>query len=200
VRSEMRRRDLQSWHVRFADTMDLDSFHNLFVRGLERHPLTGDYGRWLNPLGRWDWWDLGGRFDGYIMGEPDRSEGRRFGQVSSGQNSGRAILSNIEDQVRMALGQEPVATIEVSSDRNIELTETLLTDIKAGREHACPGALILPSGVKEHLRWLDTWPELGPVEALAWLGLALDASWSEVVEASYSLFQGHWVAGIAYHH
>ena len=200
VRSEMRRRELQIWHVRFADTMDLDTFHNLFAKRLERHPLTGDYGRWLNPLGRWDWWDLGGRFDGHIMGEPDRSEGRRFGLVSSGQNRGRAILSNIEDQVRMALDQEPVATIEVSNDRNIELAETLLAAIKADQEHACPGALVLPPGVKEHLRWLDTWPELGSVEAFAWLGLALDASWSEVVEASYSLFQDHWVAGIAYHH
>ena len=200
VRSEMRRRGLRSWHVRFADTLDRDSFHDLFGTRLERHPLTGDYGRWRNPLGRWDWWDLGGRFDGHIMGEPGRSAGRRFGQVSSGQNSGRAILSNIEDQVRMALGQDPVAPIEVSNDRNIELADTLLADIKADREHARPGALILPPGVKEHLRWLDTWPELGPVEAFAWLGLARDASWSEVVEAVYSRFRDHLVAGIAYHH
>jgi hypothetical protein len=201
VRSEMRRRDLRSWRVRFADTIDLDTFHSHFGKRLERHPLTGDYGRWLNPLGRWDWWDLGGRFDGYIMGESDRGKGRKVGQVSSGQNSGRAILSNIEDQLRTALGQEPVDPIEVRSDRNIELAATLLADIEADREHASPGALVLPPGsIQEHLRWLDTWPELGPMEAFAWLGLAPDASWQEVVRACYSRFQDHWAAGIAYHH
>jgi hypothetical protein len=201
VQSEMRRRDLQIWDVRFADTMDLDTFNSLFGKRLERHPLTGDYGRWLNPLGRWDWWDLGGRFDGYIMGEPDRSKGRKFGQVSSGQNSGRVILSNIEDQLRTALGREPVDSVEVGSDRNIELAATLLQDIKADRENACPGSLVLPPGsVKEHLRWLDTWPKLGPVEAFAWLDLRPDACWQEVVKACYSRFQDHWVAGIAYHH
>jgi hypothetical protein len=201
VRSEMRRRGLQTWQVRFADTMDLDTFHSLFSTRLERHPLTADYGRWLNPLGRWDWWDLGGRFDGHIMGEPNRGEGRRFGQMSSGPNNGRAILSNLEDQLRTALGQEPAEAIQVGSDRNIELAETLLADCKAGRENATPGALVLPPGsVKEHLRWLDTWPELGPRGAFAELGLVPEASWPEVVEASYALFQDHWVAGIAYHH
>ena len=201
VRSEMRRSDMQRWQVRFADTMDLDTFHTLFATPLERHPLTGDYGRWLNPLGRWDWWDLGGRFDGYIIGEPHRGEGRKFGQVSSGPNNGRAILSNLEDHLRTALGQGPVEAIEVGSDRNVELAETLLADLKAGRENACPGALVLPPGaVREHLRWLDTWPERGPEEAFAGLGLLPEASWPEVVKACYSLFQDHWVAGIAYHH
>jgi hypothetical protein len=74
------------------------------------------------------------------------------------------------------------------------------TSRPAGNTLTCPGALVLPPRVEEHLRWLDTWPELGPVGALAWLGLALDANWSDVVEASYSLFQDHWVAGISYHH
>jgi hypothetical protein len=200
VQDEMRRRGLQSWHVCFADLMDLDTFFDCFSRGLERDPISGCYGHRRNPLGRWDWWDLGGRFDGYIIGEPSRGAGRGVSQVSSGQNPGRSILSNVEDLLSAALDQTPVPRIDVRSDRNIELAATLLTDIQAGWEHACPGALVLPPGsAGDRLRWLDTWPELGPAEAFAWLGLARDARWPEVVKASYALFQDHWVAGIAYH-
>ena len=72
--------------------MDLAAFHAGFARPLERHPETGAYGRWLNPLGRWDWWDLGGRFDGRIIGEPARSAGRGAAQVSSGESRGRTLL------------------------------------------------------------------------------------------------------------
>jgi hypothetical protein len=77
----------------------------------------------------------------------------------------------------------------------------VLEDIQADPEHACPGALVLPPGwFEDHLRWLGTWPELGPVEAFTELGLASTASWPEVVEASCKLFRDHWIAGIAYHH
>jgi hypothetical protein len=200
VLDEMRRRGLQSWHVRFADIMTLDTFFDGFSKHLERDPVSGGYGRWLNPLGRWDWWDLGGRFDGYIIGEPSRGARRGVSQVSSGQNPGRTILSNIEDVLSAALDQAPVQTIDVRSDRNIELAATLLTDLQAGRENACLGALVLPPGsVEDRLRWLDTWPKLGPAEAFAWLGLAHNVTWPEVIKASYALFQDHWVAGIAYH-
>ena len=111
------------------------------------------------------------------------------------------ILANIEDQIGAALGQAPSAAVDVRSDRNVELAATLLTDARAGREQAYPGALVLPPGaVEDHLRWLDTWPELGPAEVSAWLGLAPDAGWPAVVEAFYAHFGDHWVAGVAYHH
>lgn len=201
VQDEMRRRGFQRWSVRFADAMDLDAFHDLFSNRLERHPATGGYGRWLNPLGRWDWWDLGGRFDGRIIGDPRRSAGRSVSQVSSGPNRGRLILANVQAQLGAALGQAPSAEVDVRSDRNVELVATLLTDARAGREQAYPGTVVLPPGaVEDRLRWLGTWPQLGPAEAFAWLGLTSDASWPAVVEASYVRFGDHWVAGVAYHH
>jgi hypothetical protein len=50
------------------------------------------------------------------------------------------------------------------------------------------------------MRWIGTWPELGPKEACAWLGLSSEASWEAVVSAAYARFQqDHWAAGIAYH-
>jgi hypothetical protein len=69
----MRRLAQRHWSVCFADTMDLEEFFNRFGRDLKRHPDTGRFGRWMNPLGRWDWWDLGGSFDGQIIGERRRS-------------------------------------------------------------------------------------------------------------------------------
>jgi hypothetical protein len=168
---------------------------------MKRHPVTGGYGQWLNPLGRWDWWDLGGRFDGLIIGERTDGAGLGAARISSGPSQGRAILANIADLFGAALGQPPEPTVDVRTDRNIELAETLLTDIRAHRDHARPGALVLPPGaVEERLRWLDTWPHLGPVEAFTWLGLPVDAEWLEVVEAAYERFQDHWVAGVAFHH
>src|SRR4051812_37635811 len=66
----------------------------------------------------------------------------------------------------------------VLSDGNIELVATLLEEARAGREHAYPGALVLPPGaLSESLRWIDTWPQLGPADCLVWLGLPQDVSW-----------------------
>ena len=201
VRNAMRQRGQESWTVRFADLMDLGTFFGHYGRDLERHPTTGAYGRWRNPLGRWDWWDLGGRFDGRILGERSRDAGRRTAVISSGNNPGRTVLANLEDVLRDALDQPPAATIDVRSDRSIELASTLLADAKAGRDQAYPGALVLPPGVvTDHSRWLDTWPEPGPLRAFNWLGLETDATWAAVVEAAYARFHDHWVAGVAYHH
>ena len=60
--------------------------------------------------------------------------------------------------------------------------------------------MLPPGSVEEPLRWIDSWPRIRPVQALAWLGLAPDAEWPEVVEAVYASFQSHWVAGVAYHY
>lgn len=203
LRAEMRRRGLRRWSIRFSDEMGLDDFVARFCRPrLERHPETAAYGRWLNPLGRWDWWDLGGRFDGRIVGERRGVRGaRRVARVSSGEDPGRTLLGRVEDQLAEALGQEPVSELDVANDGNIELVATLMEDLRAGREHARPATLVLPPGaVEDGLRWLGTWPEPGPAEGFAWLGLAPDAEWATVVAAAYARFEDHWAAGVAYHH
>lgn len=201
VRDEMRRLGLLTWSVRFADTMDINEFYDRFGTGLERHPETGAFGRWLNPLGRWDWWDLGGRFDGRIVGERLPRTARSVAKVSSGANRGRIILANIENLLNEALGQEPFETLDVQNDQNIELVATLLERVRYNHENACPGALVLPPGaLEDRLRWLDTWPDLGPHEAFAWLGLSSQAGWDAIVRAVYARFENHWAAGIAYHH
>jgi hypothetical protein len=200
VRDEMRQRELQRWNVRFADTMDLDTFSACFGKRLDRDPVTGRYGRWLNPLGHWDWWDLGGRFDGHIIGDPKRGTGRSVAQLSSGENRGRSILTNVQYQLEEALGQPPASDVDVLTNRNVELVTTLLADARAGRENAYPGALVLPPGaVEDSSRWLDTWPEPGSAKAFAWLGLPPDANWQVVTEEVYARFEDHWAAGIAYH-
>lgn len=201
VRSEMRLSGLRQWSVRFADTMDLDEFYERFGRELERHPETGAFGRWLNPLGRWDWWDLGGRFDGHIVGDRRSGEGRSIARVSSGPSRGRAILANVENYFAEALGQEPIPSLDVQTDHNIELVTTLLEDARAGRENAYPGSLVLPPGaVEDSLRWLHDWPKLGPEGAFTWLGLPTEAGWAAIVTAAYVRFENHWAAGVAYHH
>jgi hypothetical protein len=201
VRNEMKRLGLRSWSIRFADEMELDSFFDRFGARLERHPGTGAYGRWLNPLGQWDWWDLGGRFDGRIIGDQQMAQGRGVAEVSSGPNRGRTILVNIGDVLADALGQNPLPVLDVRNDRNIEVVATLLGDAREGRENAYPATVVLPpDSVEDSLRWLNGWPEMGPQKAFTWLGAAADARWREIVEAAYSRFEDHWAAAIAYHH
>ena len=203
LRDEMRRRGLRDWRVRFSDEMDFNEFVDRFCGPwMEHHWMTKSVGRWLNPLGRWDWWDLGGCFDGRIVGERrGRGVVRRTARVSSGENTGRAVLARVENRLAEALGQEPVAEVDVANDQNIELAATLLTDLRAGREHACPATVVLPPGaVEDRLRWLGTWPSPGPVEGFTWLDLSPRTSWPAVVGAAYERFEDHWAAAVAYHH
>lgn len=201
VRAGMRCREARRWAVRFADVEpELGRFFDRFVLGLERDPATGRFGRWLNPIGRWDWWDLGGRFDGHMLGER-RRQGRTASAVSSGPTAGRAILGNLHEALDRALGAEPQPALEVRTDDNVEMVSRLLEDARAGLDHAFPGAVLLPPGaVADPLRWIDSWPHVGPAEALAWLGLPVGTPWNTVVAAAYSRFQAHWAACVAYHH
>ncbi len=200
VRAEMTRRGLRRWAVRFCeDAPDLAAFADRFVERLERHPITGGYGRWLNPLGRWDWWDLGGRFDGRIVGE--RRRGATSSDVSSGPNRGRDVLANIGSALQRALGSEPRPELDVRADDNVEMVSRLLEDARCGREHAVPGAVLLPPGsIEDPLRWVGSWPEIGPLGTLEFLGVPLSAPWQEAVIAAYARFPDHWAAGVAYHH
>lgn len=200
VRQEMARRGVESWTVRFADEEPvLDAFASRFVRRLERHPITGGYGRWLNPLGQWDWWDLGGRFDGRIQGER-RRPGTKASVVSSGPEPGRAVLDNVARTLSQALGAEPQAGLVAEADTNIELVSRLLEDLQAGLDHAVPHTIVLPPGsCDDRLRWIGTWPKLGPEDALAALGMPPGAEWRAVLAAAYARYADHWAANVAYH-
>jgi hypothetical protein len=200
IRAEMARSGTRRWAVRFADIEpDVGRFFDRFVDGLEPHPTDARFGRWLNPLGRWDWWDLGGRFDGRILGERAR-HGRTASAVTSGPSAGRTVLGNLHAVLEHALGAEPQAEIDVRADDNVEMVSRLLEDARAALDHAFPGALLLPPGpVADRLRWIESWPEVGPAEALTWLGLPETAPWKSVVAAAYARFSDHWAACVAYH-
>jgi hypothetical protein len=200
ISAEMKRRGLRTWKVCFATIEpDLDVFAARFLTDLERHPVTEGYGHWLNPLGRWDWWDLGGRFNGHISGER-RSGGRPRADISSGPSAGRTVLTNLEEVLGRALGEEPPAEIDVQADENVEMVSRLAEDAEAGLAHAIPGDVVLPAGaIEDRLRWVHSWPEIGPAEAVAWLGLPEGAEWREIVLAAYRRFPDHWAAGVAYH-
>ena len=198
IREEMARRSVDRWRVRLADLApNLDAFFDRFVRTLERHPQTGRFGRWLNPLGRWDWWDLGGRFDGFISGDTASRPRPDQGRISSGANTGRLLIGNVRELLTDPGDDESASAVP---DANIELVSTLLDHAKNGSRHAFPGALLLPPGpLEDRLGWIRTWNGVEPVEAVQALGLPSDATWEEVVIAAYERFADHWAAGVAYH-
>ena len=196
VLAEMERRGKDEWTVCFAQVEpDLGRFAEGFLRPSERHPVTGGFGRWLNGLGEWDWWDLGGCYDGAITGT-DRQDGRSRSAISSGPCSGRAALEAMAGALGEACGQAPTPEVEVLNDNNIELVATLRDTFDTGEAPRMPNSLVLPpSSVQDEGRWLSSWPELassGPSKE--W-----DRKWRSTVRAAYERFGDHWAAAVAYH-
>jgi hypothetical protein len=201
ISSEMDRRGLERWRVCFSQVEpDLGRFADRFARELDRHPVTGGFGRWLNPLGRWDWWDVGGRFDGRICGgqKPGR---QNISAISSGHNTGRVVLENLKNALARDLGQDPTYELDLQTRDNAELVSKLLIDVRADRPHAFPGVVVLPPGLcDDSERWLASPPAAVPVGARSLLKLADKADWRQAVEATYGCFQDHWAAGVAFHY
>ena len=200
ILEEMDRRGKREWSVRFADIEpDLDRFAQRFMDPFERHPVTGAYGFWLNGLGRWDWWDLGGRFNGAITGER-RAIGRARTAITSGPSRGRAVLEKLVDRLGDALQQPVAETIDVHTDENVELISRLRDEAARDALSIWPGAVVLPPGdVPDGRRWLTNWPQLGPGDALDRLGLC-GAEWRDVVRAVLDRYSDHWAGGVAFHH
>lgn len=200
VSSEMDRRGVERWQVSFSEVEpDLGRFADRFARKLDRHPVTGGFGRWLNPLGRWDWWDVGGRFDGRISGGQKPSR-QNVSAISSGHNAGRVVLENLQNALARDLGQDPPYKLDLETSDNVELVSRLLIDIRADRPHALPGVVVLPPGFcDDSERWLASPPAAIPVGARSLLKLPDKADWRQVVEGAYGCFQDHWAAGVAIH-
>ena len=88
---------------RFEGTLaELEPNFDAFVRRFTElegpDPTTGRYGRWLNPIGYWDWWELGGRYNGAITGE--RRPAAAEQAISSGANRGRDVSGGPHGGVR----------------------------------------------------------------------------------------------------
>jgi hypothetical protein len=185
-----------SWIGRLADIEpDFDAFVHRFTRWKQRDPEADGYGRWLNPLGRWDWWELGGRFDGLVSGQPQSGAGMES-MISSGENRGRDLLGG----VMRALGGN-TSDVEAEIAANVDLVSSLLEAARRGEPHAFPTAVVLPvdAGAPD-LRWFDAlgWRPI-PAQTKALLFAAEDASFNEAATAAYERFADMAVAGISYH-
>ncbi|MEA3060833.1 MAG: hypothetical protein QOJ94_614 [Sphingomonadales bacterium] len=196
VLAEMERRGKVKWTVCFAQIEpDLGRFAERFLRPFERHPVTNGFGRWLNALGEWDWWDLGGCFDGAITGAP-RHGVRSRAAISSGPSLGRAAFETLANALEEACGQEPNPEIDVPNDNNIEMVATLGDELDAAKGPRVPHTIVLPPGsTDDEKRWLSSWPELastGPSEA--W-----ERNWRATARAAYHRHSDHWAAAVAYH-
>jgi len=184
------------WSGRLADVEpDFEAFVYRFTKWKERDPLAGGYGSWINPLGRWDWWDLGGRFDGLIVGERRHAAGESS-MVSSGPSRGRDALGII----LRAFGAES-SEFEAEITANVDLVSALLEAARRGEKHAFPTAIVLPVGAcAPEFRWFDAlgWRPV-PAETKALVLAPDDATFEETAMAAYERFAHMAVAGIAYH-
>ena len=184
------------WSGRFADVEpDLDAFARRFTRWKERDARAGGYGRWLNPLGRWDWWELGGRFDGLVSGQRRPGAGADS-MISSGPNRGRDLIGG----VARAFGGKP-SEVEAEIAANVDLVSALLEAARRGEEHAFPTAILLPVGAcAPESRWFDAlgWRPIAS-ETKTLLSVPADATFEESATAAYERWADMAVAGVAYH-
>jgi hypothetical protein len=174
---------------------DLDAFAARFTQWKRRDPTAGGYGQWLNELGRWDWWELGGRFDGLVSGEKRAGAGPES-MISSGPNKGRDLLGGV---IR-ALGAKP-SEAEAEIAANVDLVSALLDAARRGAEHAFPTAVVLPVGAcADECRWFDSlgWRPIPP-ETKALLSVPDDATFKETATAAWERCEAMAVAGVAYH-
>jgi hypothetical protein len=173
---------------------DFDAFVRRFTELGERDPTTGRYGRWLNPIGYWDWWELGGRFNGAITGE--RRPAAIDQPISSGASRGRDVLGGIA----AAFGATP-SDEQAHIEANVELVETLRGAAVRNERRSKPTALVLPIGsCADEDRWLDDigWHEIRP-GTRRFLGAPPDADYASLVRAAYDRFADHAAAAVAYH-
>jgi hypothetical protein len=171
---------------------DFDGFVRRFTTYCQRDTTAMRYGRWLNPIGYWDWWEVGGRFNGAITGE--RRPAASAHTISSGANSGRALLQN----VAAALGAQD-AKAEAAIEDNVELVQSLASERQEGNR--LPTSVVLPIGCcPDNDRWFDAidWHHIQPGTRTT-LGASLDADYLVLVRAAYDKFSDYAVAGVAFH-
>jgi hypothetical protein len=185
-----------SWSGSIADIEpDFDTFAARFTKWKARGPDAGGYGQWLNPLGRRDWWELGGRFDGAISGHPRPGAGNDS-MISSGANPGRDLVGGLA----RALGGKP-SDIEAEIEANVEIVSALLEAAHRGEDRAFPTAIVLPAGTcADEFRWIDAigWRPIPP-ETKAFLSVPDNASFKDVALAAYERFHTMAAAGVAFH-
>jgi hypothetical protein len=172
---------------------DFDAFVRRFTSHDARDPSTSRYGRWLNPIGYWDWWELGGRFSGAITGDPRPATHQ---VISSGPSNGRALVGNIVD---LFGGPRPNERAEIEA--NVELVESLRLARARNDRHWLPTAMALPMGsCADEDRWFDRveWHEIR-AGTRTFLGVPADADFRTLVRAAYDRFRDCAAAGVAYH-
>jgi hypothetical protein len=173
---------------------NFDAFVRRFTRYDALDPTTRRYGRWLNPIGYWDWWELGGRFNGVIAGEPRPAAADQA--ISSGPSRGRIVMGRLG----AALGASEEGH-EAEIEANVELVETLSAAAERNEGYSRPTALVLPIGsCADKDRWLDNieWHDIRP-GTRRFLGAPADADYASLVRAAYARFADHVAAGVAYH-
>lgn len=191
-------RGVDRWRGRLIDVEpDFTAYGHRFTNSA-LDPRTGRFGRWLNPIGHWDWWELGGRFDGFITGQPRAA--RDDNRVNSGPSAGRAMVAGIGQALVDQLGGE-LPSVEAEIEANVELGETVLDRLLGEEEPSWPTVVVRPVGsAPDPARWVeDEHFHPMPPEARSSLGLPPDASSRDARRVALERHRDGVVAAVAYH-
>ena len=107
---------------------DFDAFVRRFTDFDHRDPDTSRYGRWLNPVGHWDWWELGGRFNGRLRATGDLREPSRsfpLAPTAGARSSEMLLLHSVAARLTRKRRSRPTwNSSQASSSRQTETTIT----------------------------------------------------------------------------
>lgn len=153
-----------------------------------------------NAHAKWDWWTVGGRWDGFISGE--RRKGLNpdmpapLGRVSATRGGGAAF----EARVMSAFGATaPTVAIPAEMSDNVELVETLLECLNQGEDRGAPFALVTPepmNGTDPTAQWFERgrmgfWAVVHDEQS--------ESAWTEQLRDLYMAFRGHVAVAVDCH-
>jgi hypothetical protein len=184
-----------TWSGRLADIEpDFDAFAARFTKWKARDPDADGYGQSFNPPGRWDWWELWGRFDGAISGHPRPGAGNDS-MISSGPT--RAATSSAASRASLAASPPTSRPRSKPTSRSSPLLEAA----RRGEDRAFPTAVVLPEGAcADEFRWIDAlgWCPIPPQTKVI-LTVPDDAPITDIAPAAYKRFHTMAAAGMAFH-
>ena len=161
-------------------------------------PRDGRYMRYTNPNAKWDFWTIGGRWDGRIVGL-NRPELSANAPAPLSSCTGGSAGAGFERRVLSVLGVTPSEGMPPQLLNNIELVETVLDRLLQGDRNALPFALVTPDPLNGEGP-LHQWFERGE---MGWFGAVGGekgkAAWLEQVVEIYQAYRSHAVVAVDCH-
>lgn len=163
---------------------------------------SGTYGSTRNPNSKWDWWVIGGRWNGHLLPDYDPTKDPRNLEVcwlchgTGKRNDALGQQTREQDPSYTCNGCDgdgksvvfPSKYVSPPEGGNVASVSDILANIKKGHD-LLPFAFVLPTG---------EWVERG---SMGWWAIVTDAKsdWKEIAQNVLEKYQDHWAIVVDCH-